>query len=457
VRANRENHSQKCDFLYKFHTAKQLIDEKSLYFPHNVDFRGRAYPMHPYLNHLGSDLCRSMLTFKDAKPIGEKGMRWLFIHIANLCGANKMSLDAREEYGKNSLDAILDSARNPVNGSRWWAQAENPYQCLATCFEIEAALQHESGNPALYASSIPIHQDGSCNGLQHYAALSRDEEGARSVNLLPCDEPYDVYSRVAALVAEAVEEHAANPASPWHSECRNLQGEVDRKLVKQSVMTSVYGVTFVGARQQIASRLKERGWTDRDKIYKTSKVAAKLTMKALDKAFKNAKQTMKWLGDCASIISKSGAPVTWTTPLGLPVVQPYRRKKKFVVITTNQRLVLQKSNEDLPVSSQKQRTAFPPNYVHSVDSSHLLMTASECWTRGITFAGVHDSFWTHASSVDEMNEVLRDKFIDLHEQPLLENLLQEFRLQHPDLNFPPVPELGTLNLGQVSDATYFFS
>jgi DNA-directed RNA polymerase len=455
LRENRENYSQKCDFLYKFDTAKKYIEEDAIYFPHNMDFRGRAYPMHPYLNHLGSDLCRSMLKFSDAKPMGDRGLRWLFIHVANLRGANKMSLDSREEYSKNSLDAILDSAKNPLGGSRWWADAENPYQCLATCFEIAEAL--ESGSPATFASSIPVHQDGSCNGLQHYAALSRDEEGARSVNLLPCDAPYDVYSRVAALVAEAVEKHAHDPSSAYHREAINLLGEVDRKLVKQTVMTSVYGVTFIGARQQIASRLKERGWTDKDKIYVTSRVAAKLTMNALDKAFKNAKETMRWLGDCASIISKSGEPVSWTTPLGLPVAQPYRRKKKFVVITNNQRLILQKSNEADPVSPLKQRTAFPPNYVHSLDSSHLLMTASECHQRGITFAGVHDSFWTHASSIDEMNTVLREKFIDLHKQPLLENLLNEFQAAHPKLRLPPVPELGPLDLEHVKDAPYFFS
>jgi DNA-directed RNA polymerase, mitochondrial len=33
---------------------------------------------------------------------------------------------------------------------------------------------------------------------------------------------------------------------------------VDRKLVKQTVMTSVYGVTYIGAREQIKRRLKER-------------------------------------------------------------------------------------------------------------------------------------------------------------------------------------------------------
>lgn len=35
--------------------------------------------------------------------------------------------------------------------------------------------------------------------------------------------------------------------------------QVDRKLVKQTVMTSVYGVTYIGARDQIKRRLQERG------------------------------------------------------------------------------------------------------------------------------------------------------------------------------------------------------
>mgnify|MGYP001811152965 CR=1 FL=1 len=37
---------------------REFSKEERFFFPHNVDFRGRAYPMHPHLNHLGSDLAR---------------------------------------------------------------------------------------------------------------------------------------------------------------------------------------------------------------------------------------------------------------------------------------------------------------------------------------------------------------------------------------------------------------
>jgi len=77
--------------------------------------------------------------------------------------------------------------------------SDEPWQTLAACMEVEAALRCPDG-PSNYISHLPIHQDGSCNGLQHYAALGRDQVGAESVNLAPADRPGDVYATVAALV-----------------------------------------------------------------------------------------------------------------------------------------------------------------------------------------------------------------------------------------------------------------
>jgi len=115
-------------------------------------------------------------------------------------------------------------------------------------------------------------------------------------------------------------------------------------------------------------------------------------------------------------------------------------------------------NDDTkPVMKQRQRTAFPPNYIHSVDSSHMMLTAIACREAGLDFAGVHDSFWTHAGTVEAMNDILRDKFIELHSQPLLENLLAELQAEHPDIDFPPLPPRGELSLGDIREATYFFS
>lgn len=38
---------------------------------------------------------------------------------------------------------------------------------------------------------------------------------------------------------------------------------------------------------------------------------------------------------------------------------------------------------------KRQRTAFPPNFVHSLDGSHMMMTAVACKKAGLNFAGLY--------------------------------------------------------------------
>lgn len=137
-----------------------------------------------------------------------------------------------------------------LQGRRWWTQSDEPWQTLACCMEISKAIR--SGDPKSYISHFPIQQDGSCNGLQHYAALGRDQAGAESVNLSPCYTPQDVYSAVATLVEKLRIRDAANGVKV----AQVLEGFIKRKVIKQTVMTTVYGVTRYGARLQIAKQLK---------------------------------------------------------------------------------------------------------------------------------------------------------------------------------------------------------
>ncbi|KAJ4810591.1 DNA-directed RNA polymerase [Rhynchospora pubera] len=435
-KANSEMHSLRCDTELILSVARKMRHEEAFYYPHNLDFRGRAYPMHSHLTHLGSDLCRGLLEFSEGKPLGKSGLNWLKIHLANL--------------------EVFDSAANPIHGERWWIKAEDPFQCLAACIELAGALRSMSAHT--FVSHLPIHQDGSCNGLQHYAALGRYAPEAAAVNLVTGEKPADVYSGVAARVLDAIKaDSMKDPAiSPQASLAKILVNQVDRKLVKQTVMTSVYGVTYIGAREQIKRRLRERGLIDDDGVlYKASCYASKMTMNALGEMFQAARGIMSWLATCAKVITTENEPVRWTTPLGLPVVQPYRISKSIRIATSLQQLSIKGDGDK--VSKQKQRTAFPPNFVHSLDSSHMMMTASACQSAGLTFAGVHDSYWTHACDVDTMNRILREKFVELYDIPILENLLKEFEESFPTLQFPPLPERGDFDLRHVLSSPYFFN
>jgi DNA-directed RNA polymerase, mitochondrial len=74
------------------------------------------------------------------------------------------------------------------------------------CKEIIKAV--DSGDPENFLSGLPIHMDGSCNGLQHYAALGKDEEGGRQVNLIQSPQPQDVYTGVCQRVIKHVADEA---------------------------------------------------------------------------------------------------------------------------------------------------------------------------------------------------------------------------------------------------------
>ncbi|CAM8991262.1 unnamed protein product [Rhodiola kirilowii] len=455
---NMERHSQRCDIELKLAVARKMKDEEGFYFPHNLDFRGRAYPLHPHLNHLGSDLCRGILEFGEGRPLGNSGLRWLKIHLANLFagGVDKLSFEGRIAFTEGHIDDIFDSADRPLEGNRWWLKAEDPFQCLAVCINLAEAVR--SSSPETYVSHIPVHQDGSCNGLQHYAALGRDKLGAAAVNLVAGEKPADVYSGIATRVLDIIKEDAKNDPDTFPNAlyAKILVNEVNRKLVKQTVMTSVYGVTYVGARDQIKRRMKERGLlSDEAEIFRAACYAAKVTLTALGEMFESARIIMSWLGDCAKIIASDNHSVRWTTPLGLPVVQPYRILGKQHVKTSLQTLTLRMDTEK--VMARRQRTAFPPNFVHSLDGSHMMMTAVACRKAGLNFAGVHDSFWTHACDVDEMNRILREKFVELYKAPILEQLLESFEQSFPTLSFPPLPERGDFDITEVLRSPYFFN
>jgi DNA-directed RNA polymerase len=242
-----------------------------------------------------------------------------------------------------------------------------------------------------------------------------------------------------------------------------VNGLIDRGVVKRTVMTSVYGVTYIGAKKQIQEKIEEKllakGY-DVDEIENEIHVAcgylAKVTMEVMGELFTGARMTMNWLATCARLISSQGQPVSWVSPIGIPAVQPYRQRQQYSVVTLIQRVILVSNTDSLPIHKQRQASAFPPNYVHSLDSSHMLLTALEMDRRALTFSAVHDSFWTHACDIDEMNSVLRQCFVDLYNQPLLEELKKTWELQYPALEFPELPKRGELDLNEVKSAPYFF-
>ncbi|CUM53839.1 unnamed protein product [Debaryomyces fabryi] len=444
------------------------------YLPHNVDFRGRAYPMVSILSHYQDDLVRSLLMFWFAKPLGPDGFNWLKYQLAGVYGKDKLSMNERVEFVDMNQDLIVDSAENPLNGKMWWKSAEKPWQTLSLCFEINKVLkycQNKANKVEDFLCRIPIHQDGSCNGLQHYAALGKDKEGGNSVNLLQTDLAHpvrsDVYTEVLNIVKSQVLKHSCDKSNQYQELATLSLLILSRKVVKQTVMTSVYGVTRHGATLQINMRIKEiiknfevqlNDSNDipitleqfsrlRDLNVEISNYLASTVLHSITKLFSGAKLIQDWLlNNCFRIINSFDLetfqslerlnkkevidffnpqlykPMMWTSMSGFPVIQLYKHTKQKALPTSLQSIVINKPSKLANIDVRKQLNAVAPNFIHSIDSIHMLMTCLSAENNNIPFISVHDSFWTLPCDVNKLSKIIRQEFVRLHSSNIIENL-----------------------------------
>jgi DNA-directed RNA polymerase len=77
--------------------------------------------------------------------------------------------------------------------------------------------------------------------MQHYAALGGDARGAKAVNLENGDRPADIYTGVADLVNKVIEKDKAAGVAL----ALLIKEPLGRKVVKQTVMTTVYGAWLI--------------------------------------------------------------------------------------------------------------------------------------------------------------------------------------------------------------------
>lgn len=89
-------------------------------------------------------------------------------------------------------------------------------------------------------------------------------------------------------------------------------------------MTVVYGVTYIGAQDQIKKQLKNTyPYDDYQELKTATKITTNEVFRAIGDIFSNAEKIKTFFKDCCKLITKTNQPVRWITPLGFPVVQPY--------------------------------------------------------------------------------------------------------------------------------------
>ncbi|SER77490.1 DNA-dependent RNA polymerase [Nitrosomonas sp. Nm51] len=235
------------------------------YLPWKADYRGRIYAETPWLSPQGGDLQRALLEFANGKSLDETGIKALKRHGANLikreCIINDLgikdrqviTLEEREKWIEKNEVQIQASAESPLETDFWCKVASKPMQFLAFCLAY-----HQWKNNPEAPIHLPVQIDGTCNGLQHIAALTCNEDLARAVNVLPKANnlPGDIYTELAEIAVTTLgnlrasctemnlpkqHEEAILMADDWLKNIADKQEWLNRSTAKKVVMTIPYG------------------------------------------------------------------------------------------------------------------------------------------------------------------------------------------------------------------------
>ncbi|MER8422505.1 DNA-directed RNA polymerase [Mesorhizobium sp. M1403] len=455
-----------------------------LFFPHNLDFRGRAYPVPLGLNPQGPDNVKGLIMFDDALPLGEDGERWLAIHGANVFGVDKVAFNDRVKWVEENRFLIWAQAVDPF-ANLWWTEADKPWSFLAFCFEWLALDQEGDA----FKSRLPIALDGTCNGLQHFSAMLLDSVGGAAVNLIPAATPQDIYGVVAEramaqlrLIASAdgdlpIEE-APDPKDkkkrgPTEAERRRWAHEwvhfgIDRSTTKRPVMVLPYGGTPRSCVKYVELEIKKRIADGQehnlgDDLSRAIGFLSSVIWSSIGDVVIAAKEAMEWLQKVARIIAKKNLPVHWTTPSGFVGYQSYMDTRHRLIKTKISGSVLQLLTHDETdeINRAKQATSISPNFVHSLDASAMILTVDALAGDGIkSFAMIHDSYGTHACNTTKLATKLREVFIRMYETSPLTHFRDELvENLGPSLldELPELPPTGDLNLWQIMNSDFFFA
>lgn len=443
--------------------AKELEDKKEFYFVHRADFRGRIYAASTGVSPQGPDQSKALLEFGVAKPLGENGWYWLRVHGANKYGNDKVSYDERVQWVDANRERWLQVAADPIGYRSTWADADKPYQFLAWCFEYADA----NAFGAAFKSRLPVALDGSCNGLQHFSAMLRDQVGGAAVNLTSTAKPADIYQEVANVATKRLIELAQSGgdleagARNWLRLFKKMSPDnprMPRKGAKRPVMTLPYGSTQNTCTESIYDWYREAdGNFFGNTGFQHAIYLSPVLWQSIGEVVIAARAAMSWIQKCAGIVAKSGKPLSYTTPIGFPVHQSSPKTENVRIFTRiNGAIRLRINCATHEQDSRKIRQGSSPNFVHATDATHLCMTVCAANDEGIdNFAMIHDDFGTHACHIDAFHRIIREQFVALHSTNVLEAFRSELEARY-DVSLPPCPPTGTLNLQGILDSPYFF-
>jgi len=448
----------------------------------SCDYRGRVYFSEPFLNYQSSDLSRGLFLFEEAAHVDSAGIDALLVHAANclnvslgLAELKKMQRWTEFDYysyiKKEKLDSIsLDklTARDKVQWMElhldrligkdapiWQDEAEKPFSLHAALWEVWEIVQDPNG----YVSHLPIPIDGSNNGWQHLAAMSKDEEAGMLVSLTDSELQQDFYIRIAKELRKF------EPA--WFRERDIPLKHIRKGIAKRGAMTRAYSAGRRKIAENMYADCHAEGYTIKYDITEVDcRLLAGRLIEAVNIVCRGPLKTMKYMQKIAAKELEHNRMLKWLSPSGFLVVYESNHQ-----ITWKQRGTIRgvgregRINHVIKIDARTQdgekipsprafMTGISPNFVHSQDAAHMHLVAAD-WEG--PFAGIHDSFATHASLIKKLKMKTRKVFHAMYDVEDFFAVMREMIMTNPEEGEEDAPQIGNLNIDDVLKSRYFFS
>ena len=328
--------------------------------------------------------------------------------MAKAFGRDKLSWEDRVAWTHSNEDMLRRIASDPLgNRQEWEHESDKLWAALAAAREWTSYL--DSGRSPSFITTLPVFIDGTCNGLQHYAALSGDPKLARLVNLEPGDK------------REFFDENERKRRHEWGH--------------------SVDDQEATDLRVWLAKRLEA----------------------ALKGKTESADAIMKWLQDAMRLLCDRGVAdkLDFRTPASFPWKNLYfGHTKQKVKLTEGGRkhAMTLAANDTSKFNGKDADDAVAPNFAHGLDAAAMQLAICEANSRGVTdMMAIHDCIGGLAPDMDIIAEAVRIGFVKCHDAMPLERFREAVLMALPDgVKLDPLPDRGEFDVRRVLESGYFF-
>jgi DNA-directed RNA polymerase len=127
---------------------------------------------------------------------------------------------------------------------------------------------------------------------------------------------------------------------------------------------------------------------------------------------------MEFLQDIARELAKRGKWLQWPTTTGFPLINLYE-EPQYKIIESKLRGVrvrrkIAVGNKPI-VSVGKSKNAVAANVIHSLDASHMMLTAIACKRAGIDLMGIHDCYVCLAPQAERLDDIVRQELVQMYD------------------------------------------